>query len=187
MASWEHHCIVHCAIKLDMKPENAVKVNLLLPGNREISKYDVNMLCCVNFCVSRPSFKMGKITSAVIVLTLLWKMFTVLEGSPFPEGMYHTTTMEQYPRLLEGRNYQVKKIPFGPINRTPLKDLMRLPCEEEKDMDVHYFNDYGRVAIKKRTYTEPHFTNGKYYANMNDYDKQCTCSILYKAEWEPGM
>jgi len=127
---------------------------------------------------------MYKIASNVIVLILWWKMIAMLECLPFPKGMYHTTNMATYQDLLEAQDYQVKLIPDGPINCTPLKSLMRLPCEENKEMDIHYFNDYGRVAVKKRTYTEAHFPDGKYYANMDEYDKQCTCPVLYKAEWE---
>ena len=127
---------------------------------------------------------MYKIASTVILLILWWRMIAMLKCSPFPEGMYHATDMATYPGLLEAQDYKVKLIPDGPIKRTPLKNLMKLPCEESKEMDVHYFNDYGRVAVKKRTYTESHFPEGKYYATTNEYDKQCTCPILYKAEWE---
>jgi len=78
----------------------------------------------------------------------------------------------------------VKLIPYGPTKRTQLKDLMKSPCQSTDGMDVHSFKDFGRAAIKKQTYTEAHFAGGKYYANVAEYDKECTCPILYRAEWE---
>jgi len=114
-------------------------------------------------------------------LTLLF--VTWVTGSPFPEDMYHTNNPEEIPQALRDKGYKVREITRPQTIRKALADLDPWGCDDEATRQIHDLGDFGRVAVRGRTYTETYHPGGKYYATVEDYDKACWCPIRYEAIW----
>jgi len=110
-------------------------------------------------------------------------LVTWTKGSPFPDNMYHTRDPRQMPRILEQRGYQVRSITDPQIIRKSLAELDPWGCDDEALKNIHELDDFGKVAVRGRTYTETYHRGGRYYPTAEAYDRACWCPILYSALW----
>jgi len=115
----------------------------------------------------------------IIVLILV----TWVESSPFPPNMYHTRNPRSMPRILEQRGYQVRSIMNPQTIRKSLAELDPWGCDDEALKNIHELDDFGKVAVKGRTFTETYHRGGRYYPTAEAYDKACWCPIVYTAQW----
>ena len=105
------------------------------------------------------------------------------EGSPFPDNMLHTRDPRQMPRILEQRGYQVRSITDPRVIRKSLAELDPWGCDDKALKNIHELDDFGKVAVKGRTFTETYHRGGRYYPTAEAYDKACWCPIVYTAQW----
>jgi len=110
-------------------------------------------------------------------------LVTWTKGSPFPDNMYHTRNPRQMPRILEQRGYQVRSIMNPQTIRRSLAELDPWGCDDEALKNIHELDDFGKVAVRGRTYTETYHPGGRYYSTAEAYDRACWCPILYSALW----
>jgi len=123
----------------------------------------------------------GKGMKLIIGILLL---ITWVKGSPFPDNMYHTNDPRGIPDALEEKGYQVRAIGHPQTIRKALADLDPWGCDDEARTQIHTLADFGRVAVRGRTYTETYHPGGRYYPTAEAYDRACWCPILYYAVWE---
>jgi len=115
----------------------------------------------------------------IIALTLV----IGTEGSPFPDNMLHTRDPRQMPRILEQRGYQVRSITDPRVIRKSLAELDPWGCDDEALKNIHELDDFGKVAVRGRTFTETYHRGGRYYPTAEAYDRACWCPIVYTAQW----
>ena len=125
------------------------------------------------------------LTTMVIELLLAEMILKLVGVMPFPSDMYHTRDPDGFQDLLRDQGYKVRELPSQKTTKTALADLMPWDCGAQTHMQIHNMRDFGKVAVKGRTYTEAHQPGGKYYATVDDYDRTCACPPLYEAMWEP--
>jgi len=117
----------------------------------------------------------------LIIIALILLSWT--KGSPFPPNMYHTRNPRSMPRILEQRGYQVRSIMNPQTIQKSLADLDPWGCDDDALKNIHELEDFGKVAVKGRTYTEEYHPGGKYYPTAEAYDRACQCPMLYYALW----
>jgi len=117
----------------------------------------------------------------LIIIVLILVVWT--QGSPFPPNMYHTRNPRSMPRILEKNGYQVRSILNPQIIRKSLADLDPWGCDDDALKNIHELEDFGKVAVKGRTFTETYHHGGRYYPTAEAYDRACWCPIVYSALW----
>jgi len=110
-------------------------------------------------------------------------LITWTKGSPFPNNMYHTRDPRSMPRILEQRGYQVRSITSPQTIRKSLAELDPWGCDDEALKNIHELDDFGKVAVRGRTYTETYHHGGRYYPTAEAYDRACWCPQYYDARW----
>ena len=140
----------------------------------------VNCMCCIYVLQ-----ELAKQSIIAIIAVLFISLVSVASGLPFSNDMYHTPDPSRFPTMLAEHGYQVRDLEDEQTKQTALADLMPWPCDEESQMQIHEMRDFGRVAVKIRTYTEARFSAGRYYLTAGAYDRACICPPVYKVEWKP--
>jgi len=116
----------------------------------------------------------------VIIALMLIKC---AESAPFPDNMLHTRDPRQMPRILEQRGYEVRSITNPRVIRKSLAELDPWGCDDDALKNIHELDDFGKVAVRGRTFTETYHRGGRYYPTAEAYDKACWCPITYSAQW----
>jgi len=116
----------------------------------------------------------------VIIALMLTKC---AESAPFPDNMLHTRDPRQMPRILEQRGYEVRSITNPQVIRKSLAELDPWGCDDDALKNIHELDDFGKVAVRGRTFTETYHRGGRYYPTAEAYDKACWCPIVYSAQW----
>jgi len=119
-----------------------------------------------------------------IILGIL-VLITWVQGSPFPKNMYHTRDPDGIQSELTLRGYQVRSITKPQIIKKSLAQLDPWGCDDEARKNIHELPDFGKVAVRGRTYTETYHKGGRYYPTAEAYDKACQCPLTYSARWLP--
>jgi len=104
----------------------------------------------------------------------------------FPEDVYATQDEEVISDPLEKHHFEESKANDTEETRVTLEELMPYPCNDLINMKKHYLRDFGQVATHVRTFTEVLTTQGRYYPNVGEYDKNCACPPVYQVLWNPA-
>ena len=101
----------------------------------------------------------------------------------FPDDVYVTEDKEIISDLLKRHQFEESEANDTEETRVTLEKLMPYPCDDLYNMKKHYLRDFGHVATHMRTFTEVLTTQGRYYPNVGEYDKNCACPPVYQVLW----
>ena len=94
---------------------------------------------------------------------------TILQNFLRTQGL-QTTPIERHKQVSE---------------RYSLAELMPHDCNERQISNVYRSTEYGRVGFSGKTYTEKYYPKGRYFPDIDSYDKECQCPIFRTESWNP--
>jgi len=99
------------------------------------------------------------------------------DASPFPEHMYHGNNLTILQNFLKTQGLQTIPIePYQQVSRHyTLAEFM--PHNEKHISNVYHSKEYGKVGFSGKTYTEKYYPEGRYFPDVDSYDKKCV--VLY--------
>ena len=109
------------------------------------------------------------------------------DASPFPEDMCHGKNLTILQNFLRTQGLQTTPIErYKQVRkRYSLAELMPHECNERQISNVYRSNEYYKVGFSGKTYTGKYYPKGRYFPNIDSYDKECLCPILRTETWNP--
>jgi len=109
------------------------------------------------------------------------------DARPFPENMYHGKKLTISHNFLRTQGLQTTPIErYKQVcKRYSSTELMAHKCNERQISNVYWSKKYGKVGFSGKTYTEKYYPKGKYFPDIDSYDKECLCPIFRTETWNP--
>jgi len=64
---------------------------------------------------------------------------------------------------------------------------MPYKCNEKHISNVYQSKEYGKIGFSGKTYTEKYYPKGKYFPDVDSYDKKYTCPVFRDEKWNPKI
>jgi len=64
---------------------------------------------------------------------------------------------------------------------------MPYKCNERQISNKYQSKEYGKIGFRGKTYTEKYYTKGRYFPDVESYDKKCICPVFRDEKWNPEI
>ena len=64
---------------------------------------------------------------------------------------------------------------------------MPYKCNERQISNKYQSKEYGKIGFRGKTYTEKYCTKGRYFPDVESYDKKCICPVFRDEKWNPEI
>jgi len=125
---------------------------------------------------------MLKLILLIVIVQIIFN-----DVSPFPEDMYHGQNLTILQNFLRTQGLQTTpdEIHKHVSKHYSLAELMPHEFNERHISYVYRSTEYGKVGLSGKTYTEKYDPKGRYFPDIDSYDKECQCPIFRIEIWNP--